>query len=80
MRVDDKDAGREHADIREALWLHVDGDIVRAERTERVRLCSAAEIPITLDGAALHNVANAMGAAAMTCVSCWNISKIPLII
>jgi hypothetical protein len=26
MRADDKDAGREHADIREALWLHVDGD------------------------------------------------------
>ncbi len=26
LRADDKDAGREHADIREALWLHVDGD------------------------------------------------------
>jgi hypothetical protein len=26
MRADDKDSGREHADIREALWLHVDGD------------------------------------------------------
>ncbi len=26
LRADDKDAGREHADIREAMWLHVDGD------------------------------------------------------
>jgi len=26
LRADDQDAGREHADIREALWLHVDGD------------------------------------------------------
>ncbi|MCP4390414.1 MAG: hypothetical protein GY802_19120 [Gammaproteobacteria bacterium] len=26
LRADDKDGGREHADIREALWLHVDGD------------------------------------------------------
>jgi hypothetical protein len=26
LRADDKDGGRQHADIREALWLHVDGD------------------------------------------------------
>ena len=26
LRADDKDAGREHADIREALWLHVADD------------------------------------------------------
>lgn len=26
MRADDKDSGREHADIRELLWLHLDGD------------------------------------------------------
>ena len=26
LRADNKDAGREHADLREALWLHVDGD------------------------------------------------------
>ena len=26
LRADDKDPGREHADIREALWLHIDGD------------------------------------------------------
>jgi len=26
MRTDDKDSGREHADIRELLWLHLDGD------------------------------------------------------
>ena len=55
-----------HLDNGGVAWLHVDGDIVRAEGTERVRLCSAAQVPITLDGAALHNVANAMGAAAMT--------------
>ncbi len=26
LRADSKDAGREHADIRDLLWLHVDGD------------------------------------------------------
>ncbi len=26
LRADDKDAGRQHADIRELLWLHIDGD------------------------------------------------------
>jgi len=26
MRADDKDTGREHADIRELLWLHLEGD------------------------------------------------------
>ena len=26
LRADDKDPGREHADIREALWLRIDGD------------------------------------------------------
>ncbi len=26
MRADDKDAGHEHGDIRELLWLHLDGD------------------------------------------------------
>ena len=26
MRADSKDSGREHADIRELLWLHIDGD------------------------------------------------------
>lgn len=26
LRADDRDPGREHADIREALWLHIDGD------------------------------------------------------
>ena len=26
LRADDKDGGRQHADVREALWLHVDGD------------------------------------------------------
>jgi len=26
MRADHKDEGREHADLREALWLHIDGD------------------------------------------------------
>jgi len=26
MRADNKDSGREHADIRELLWLHIDGD------------------------------------------------------
>ena len=26
MRAEDKNTGREHGDIREVLWLHIDGD------------------------------------------------------
>jgi UDP-N-acetylmuramyl tripeptide synthase len=42
-----------------------DGDIVRLQGEARERICAAADIPITLRGAARHNIANALAAAAL---------------
>ena len=42
------------------------GELVRIEGDTRETLCSAADIPITLNGAARHNTANALAAAALT--------------
>jgi UDP-N-acetylmuramyl tripeptide synthase len=39
---------------------------VRIEAGKRTPICAAADIPITLGGAALHNVSNCLGAAALT--------------
>jgi cyanophycin synthetase len=47
-------------------FVEQDGDLVRIEGDTRERLCSAADIPITLNGAARHNTANALAAAALT--------------
>lgn len=41
-------------------------NLVRIDGGVRELICSAGEVPITLGGAALHNVANALGAAALT--------------
>lgn len=43
-----------------------DGDLTRLEGQERQTICAACDIPITLNGAAEHNIANALGAAALT--------------
>jgi len=43
----------------ESKLLRIDGDV-------RESICGASEIPITLGGAAVHNIANALGAAALT--------------
>lgn len=42
------------------------GDLVRLDGQKRTTICSAADIPITMGGAARHNVANALAAAALT--------------
>ena len=47
-------------------FVYAGGDLVRIEGTNRETICSAGEVPITLDGAAVHNIANALGAAALT--------------
>ncbi len=45
----------------------LDGDeLVKIESGSRERICRSAEIPIALGGAARHNVANALSAAALT--------------
>ena len=47
-------------------WYLDGDDLVRAEGGRRDRLCAARDVPITLDGAARHNVANALSASALT--------------
>jgi cyanophycin synthetase len=42
-----------------------DGDLVRLEGAASESVCAAADIPITLQGAARHNIANALAAAAL---------------
>ncbi len=45
----------------------LDGDaLFKIENQQRERICGSAEIPITMGGAAQHNVANALAAAALT--------------
>ncbi len=43
-------------------------ELLRLEGTARHPICGAADIPITLGGAAKHNVANALAAAALTSI------------
>ena len=44
-----------------------DDELVRIDGEAAERICNAADIPITLQGAARHNTANALAAAALTC-------------
>ena len=49
------------------LGFALDGDeLVKVENGNRETVCHSQEIPITLGGAARHNVANALAAAALT--------------
>ncbi len=61
------------------LGFVADGDeLVKLDGQTREVICHARDIPITMQGAALHNVANALGASALAwClgVSLDNISK-----
>jgi UDP-N-acetylmuramyl tripeptide synthase len=43
-----------------------DDQLLKVENTERELICRASEIPLALGGAARHNVANALSAAALT--------------
>lgn len=46
-------------------FIYSDGNLVRAECERREVVCAAKDIPITLDAAAAHNIANCLGAAAL---------------
>lgn len=46
-------------------FIYSGGKLVRLEGQARETICVAGDIPITLKGAALHNVANCLGAAAL---------------
>ena len=49
------------------LLFVLDGDaLVRIEGDARETICKAADVPITLGGAARHNIANALAATALT--------------
>ena len=47
-------------------WLLSDDHLVRRQGDSNERICPVTEIPITLRGAAMHNVANALTACALT--------------
>ncbi len=47
-------------------YIYADDELLRIEGAARESICAAKDVPITLDGAARHNVANALAAAALT--------------
>jgi UDP-N-acetylmuramyl tripeptide synthase len=57
---------REHLDRGGDLWMLDDGWLCELRGQERERVVDAAKIPATYDGTAIHNVANALGAAALS--------------
>ena len=58
-------AVRSHVDSGGTAYVLQDGDLVRLEGSASERICAAKDIPITLQGAARHNIANALAAAAL---------------
>jgi len=46
-------------------FIYSSGNLVRIEGDDRQVICAAKDIPITLSAAAEHNIANALGAAAL---------------
>jgi UDP-N-acetylmuramyl tripeptide synthase len=57
---------RSHTSGGGTAYILQDGELVRIDGEVREILCRAADIPITLNGAARHNTANALTAAALT--------------
>jgi UDP-N-acetylmuramyl tripeptide synthase len=57
---------RKHTENGGLAFVHEDNDLVRVDGDLSELICGASEVPITLAGAAFHNIANALGAAALT--------------
>ena len=57
---------RKHTENGGLAFVYEDNDLVRVDGDARELICGASEVPITLAGAALHNIANTLGAAALT--------------
>lgn len=57
---------REHVSAGGAAFVLDDHDIVFIDGDSRESVCSDRDVPITLGGAARHNVANALAASALT--------------
>lgn len=62
----DNDVVRAHVAAGGTAFILDNGDLVRIDGQDRTVLCGAAAIPVALGGAARHNVANALAAAALT--------------
>ncbi len=56
----------EHVGRGGVAFVYSGGDLVRMDGENRQVICAARDIPITLGAAAEHNIANALGAAALT--------------
>jgi UDP-N-acetylmuramyl tripeptide synthase len=67
--VADNDLIGAHAGSGGTAFVLDGDDLVMVSSQSRERICAAADIPITLGGAARHNVANALGASAF----CWSL-------
>ncbi len=57
---------RKHTENGGLAFDYEDNNLVRIDGDVRELICSAGEVPITLAGTAAHNIANALGAAALT--------------
>ncbi|MCG8370952.1 MAG: Mur ligase [Proteobacteria bacterium] len=66
------DIVRRHVESGGAAFVLDGGELVRIDAQGCKTICLADEIPIALGGAARHNIANALGAAALT--SCLGVS------
>lgn len=56
---------REHLDTGGEAWFVEDSAIVRAHRSRREAILGVDEIALTMGGVAVHNIANALGTAAV---------------
>lgn len=65
IAVDRSDAVRAEMGPQDVAWLAHDGWIVRFQGDTGVPIVEISAVPATLDGAAVYNVSNAMGAAAL---------------
>ena len=57
---------KKHTENGGLAFVYEDNNLVRIDGDVSELICGASEAPITLDGAAAHNIANALGAAALT--------------
>jgi UDP-N-acetylmuramyl tripeptide synthase len=57
---------RKHSENGGLAFVNEDNNLVRIDGADRETICGASEVPITLAGAARHNIANALAAAALT--------------
>lgn len=57
---------RLHVERGGLAYVYDGATLYRLEGDSRQLICAARDIPLTLDGAALHNVANCLGAVALT--------------